>query len=81
MNHGAIAARAPYDLIVANILAGPLVAMAPAITRNLAPGGSVILSGLLVEQRRRVGAMYRGQGLMVSAAIIREEWATLVLRG
>jgi ribosomal protein L11 methyltransferase len=81
LNHGAISARAPYDLIVANILAGPLVALAPAIARNLAPGGVVILSGLLVEQQRRVAAMYRGQGLMASRAIILGEWATLVLQG
>jgi ribosomal protein L11 methyltransferase len=81
LNHGAITARAPYDLIVANILAGPLVALAPAIARSLAPGGTVILSGLLVEQRRRVGAMYRGQGLMASRAIILGEWVTLMLEG
>ena len=45
----------PFDLVVANILAGPLVRLAPPIRRHLAPGGTVILSGLLPEQRARVG--------------------------
>jgi ribosomal protein L11 methyltransferase len=80
LNARAIGARAPYDLIVANILAGPLVALAPAIRRNLAPGGTVILSGLLTTQARRVAAIYRGQGLRREGAILLGEWATLVLR-
>lgn len=75
----AIRRNAPYDLIVANILAGPLVALAPAIRRNLAPGGTVILSGLLAEQRRRVAAAYRSVGLTMVRATIIEDWATLVL--
>ena len=80
LNARAIRARAPYDLIVANILAGPLVALAPAIRRNLAPGGTVILSGLLATQQRRVAAIYRGQGLRREGSILLGEWATLVLR-
>jgi ribosomal protein L11 methyltransferase len=80
LNHTAIEARAPYDLIVANILAGPLVALAPAIRRHLAPGGVVILSGLLREQQRRVAAAYRAQGLRFVRAIPLGEWVTLVVR-
>ena len=76
----AIRARAPYDLIVANILAGPLVALAPAIRRNLALGGTAILSGLLTTQVRRVAAIHRGQGLRREGSILLGEWATLVLR-
>jgi ribosomal protein L11 methyltransferase len=79
LGHRLIDAGAPYDLIVANILAGPLVQMAPAIARHLKSGGSVILSGLLNEQRRRVAAMYRTQGLTFSRAIAIGEWTTLVL--
>ena len=45
-----IAARAPYDLLIANILAGPLIELAPAFAKALAPGGSVILAGLLDTQ-------------------------------
>ncbi|HEY5080877.1 MAG TPA: 50S ribosomal protein L11 methyltransferase [Bauldia sp.] len=81
LNHLTIGARAPYDLIVANILAGPLVHLAPAIAHNLAPSGNVILSGLLTEQQRRVAAMYRDVGLMFSRSLILGEWATLVLQG
>jgi ribosomal protein L11 methyltransferase len=72
--------QAPYDLIVANILAGPLVALAPAIRRSLAPGGMAIVSGLLTTQARRVAAIYRGQGMRRVGAIVLGEWATLVLR-
>ena len=60
-DHLQIAAAAPYDLIVANILAAPLVALAPALRRRLAPGGHVILSGLLTSQQEQVTAAY-GRG-------------------
>ncbi len=72
--------RAPYDLVVANILAGPLAALAPAIRRVVAPGGTVILSGLLPEQRRRILATYRMTGLVLMRAMIVDGWLTLVLR-
>jgi ribosomal protein L11 methyltransferase len=81
LDHAEIESRVPYDLIVANILAGPLVTLAPAIRKHLAPGGAAILSGLLTEQSRRVAAMYRGQGIVSEAAIVRGEWTTLFLRG
>jgi ribosomal protein L11 methyltransferase len=68
----------PFDLIVANILAGPLVALAPAIRRHLAPGGTVILSGLLETQRARIVAAYRAQGLRLVRGYPREGWLTLV---
>lgn len=69
---------APYDLIVANILAGPLVSLAPAIRRHVAPGGWVILSGLLPHQRARVVAAYRGQGLRLVRDRVTEGWLTVV---
>jgi ribosomal protein L11 methyltransferase len=68
----------PFDLIVANILAGPLVALAPAIRRRLAPGGTVILSGLLETQRARIVAAYGTQGLRLVRTYPREGWLTLV---
>jgi ribosomal protein L11 methyltransferase len=68
----------PFDLIVANILAGPLVALAPTIRRHLAPGGTVILSGLLETQRARIVAAYRAQGLRLVRGYPREGWLTLV---
>ena len=72
--------RAPYDLVVANILAGPLAALAPAIRRHVAPGGTVILSGLLPEQRARIVAAYRSTGLVLVRSMIVDGWLTLVLR-
>lgn len=75
----AIRKSSPYDLIVANILAGPLVALAPSTCRNLAAGGTVILSGLLVDQKRRVAAAYIGQKLRLVRTIVIDGWATLVL--
>lgn len=79
LNLPAIRQNALYDLIVANILAGPLVALAPAIRRHLAPGGTVILSGLLADQKRRVAAAYRSVGLAMVHTTIIDDWATLVL--
>jgi ribosomal protein L11 methyltransferase len=68
---------APYDLIVANILAGPLAALAPEIARVLAPGGTVILSGLLPEQHARIVAAYRGQRLGLARSDVLDGWLTL----
>ena len=80
LDHRRLKARAPYDLIVANILAGPLVELAPAIGAALAPGGRLILAGLLDRQAERVAAAYRRQGLRLADTVRRGEWPTLVLR-
>jgi len=77
--HANLTRRAPYDLIVANILAGPLIAIAPALARRLAPGAIVVLSGLLVHQGPRVAAAYRAQGLRIMRSRAREGWLTLTL--
>ncbi|MYZ46937.1 50S ribosomal protein L11 methyltransferase [Propylenella binzhouense] len=79
MQHGAIRRRAPFDLIVANILAEPLMRLAPAIAGALAPNGVLVLSGLLRHQRERVVAAYALQGLRLDSARIFEGWAVLVL--
>jgi ribosomal protein L11 methyltransferase len=71
-------ARSPFDLVVANIFAGPLVTLAPAIRRLMARGGAVILSGLLIGQRARIVATYRGQGLRLIGDIRRGEWLTMM---
>jgi len=78
--HAAVAVGAPYDLIVANILARPLVAMAPALARHLAPGGRALLSGLLTRQEAMVLAAHRAQGLVLESRIRIGVWSTLVLR-
>jgi ribosomal protein L11 methyltransferase len=80
MEHGEVRGAAPFDLIVANILAEPLMRMAPKIAAALAPGGVLVLSGLLRNQRERVVAAYRAQDLRLDRAMIREGWAVLVLR-
>lgn len=77
--HRAIAGAAPFDLILANILAGPLVTLAPAIAHATKSGGHVILSGLLTGQERRVTAAYVGQGFRVVRRLRRSGWSTLVL--
>jgi|HubBroStandDraft_1064217.scaffolds.fasta_scaffold00065_9 ribosomal protein L11 methyltransferase len=76
----AIRASGPYDLIFANILAKPLAAMAPALARNLAPGGIAILSGLLAGQEAFVAAAHRAQGLVLHGRVPKEGWRTLVFR-
>jgi ribosomal protein L11 methyltransferase len=79
LSHPRIARGAPYDLVVANILAGPLVALAPAMGRIAAPGAAIVLSGLLEAQAPRVQAAYARQAMIVSRKLIRGDWATLVL--
>jgi ribosomal protein L11 methyltransferase len=69
-----------FDLIVANILAGPLIALAPSISRHLAPGGTLILSGLIPEQRARILAAYRGLGLRLMWSSVLNDWLTLTFR-
>lgn len=72
-------ANGPFDLIIANILARPLMKMAPELVANLAPGGSVILSGILAEQRWKVLAAYNGQHLKHVRTIWRNGWVTIDL--
>lgn len=72
---------APYDLIVANVLARPLIAMAPDITRHLRPGGVVVLSGLLTRDAIPVASVYRRCGLPLQQCLTLGSWATLILGG
>ena len=75
----AIAARAPYDLVIANILAGPLVSMAPEIAAIAAPGATIVLAGLLETQaRRRWSRPIAGMRLRARARpIVRGDWTIL----
>ncbi|MDQ2954196.1 MAG: 50S ribosomal protein L11 methyltransferase [Pseudomonadota bacterium] len=72
--------RAPYDLVFANILLGPLQRMAAPIARLLAPGGVAILSGLLPKQANAVIAACRAQSLSLERRIVLDNWVTLVMR-
>ncbi|TNM62241.1 50S ribosomal protein L11 methyltransferase [Aliirhizobium smilacinae] len=67
----------PFDLIIANILARPLMKMAPELEHHLAPGGSVILSGILATQRWKVIAAYNGAGMRHLSTIWRNGWVTM----
>ena len=79
LQHPVIAQGGPYDLIVANILAGPLVAIAPAIGQAAARGATIILSGLLRTQAARIVTAYAQQGIVLVRKLERGDWATLVL--
>lgn len=78
--HPAISRESPFDLIVANILAGPLIQMAPVVARHLAPHGTVVLSGILDHQGPRVIAAYRSLGLRLARRRSREGWVTLTFQ-
>ncbi|HVT24766.1 MAG TPA: 50S ribosomal protein L11 methyltransferase [Rhizomicrobium sp.] len=79
LTHPALAAKAPYDLVIANILAGPLTRLAPQIARAVAPGGTIVLSGLLHWQENLVLAFYRPHGLVFRGARRDGPWSALVL--
>jgi ribosomal protein L11 methyltransferase len=74
------AARRPFDLVLANILANPLRQMATAMARHLAPSGLVILSGLLPHQAQSVIAAYRARGLLLERHLQIEGWSSLLMR-
>jgi ribosomal protein L11 methyltransferase len=80
LDHPAVRADAPYDLVFANILARPLIGLAQDIKGALKPGGVAILSGLLRTQERAVKAAYLSRGFRVERRLHRDAWATLVLR-
>jgi ribosomal protein L11 methyltransferase len=75
----AIAREAPFDLMVANILAGPLTRLAPQIASALSPRGLVILSGLLRWQENLVLAFYRPHGLVLRKTCRDGKWSALLL--
>jgi ribosomal protein L11 methyltransferase len=80
VDHRLLRGHRGFDLTFANILAEPLIAMAPRLSRLVAPGGSVILSGLLNSESRAVRAAYLASGLTAQAAMTLNGWAVLVLR-
>lgn len=73
--------RGPYDLLIANILAGPLVSLAPDFARAVSPGGSLLLAGLLAgEQEAAVKRAMQRAGFRMAARLQRGDWAILWLR-
>ncbi|HEU4705413.1 MAG TPA: 50S ribosomal protein L11 methyltransferase [Sphingomicrobium sp.] len=79
MDSPLVAARAPFDLIIANILAGPLIELAPSFARTLSPGSTVMLAGLLDTQADPVIRAYEQQGLTLAHRGA-GEWPVLVLQ-
>jgi len=72
--------RSGYDFVFANILARPLIAMARDLARIMAPGGHVVLSGLLTRQEAGVLAAYRLRRVALAFRIVIDGWSILVLR-
>ena len=80
MSHPLIAARGPYDLIIANILAGPLVSLAPQFGQAMVPGASLLLAGLLTTQEAQVRRACRRAGMRLAARKTEGDWSILWLR-
>ena len=80
VDHAVIRNAAPFDLVVANILAEPLCRLAPNLSALIARRGVIVLAGLLPEQRGRVVAAYRMQGLKLSEARTFDGWSVLMMR-
>jgi ribosomal protein L11 methyltransferase len=74
------AVRAPFDLVLANILANPLRQMATPMAAHLAPSALVILSGLLPHQAQGVIASYRGRGLVLRRQLNIDGWSSLLMQ-
>jgi ribosomal protein L11 methyltransferase len=80
MAHPLLSARGPYDLVIANILAGPLISLAPDFARVMVPGGHLLLAGLLTTQEAQVRAACRRAGLRLAARLVNGDWSILSLR-
>lgn len=78
--HARLAEVAPFDLVFANILKGPLIELAPDMAGHLGKGGLAILSGLLVVQAEAVTAAYEAEGFALEGREDIGEWSTLVLK-
>jgi ribosomal protein L11 methyltransferase len=82
-DHPLIRESAPFDLVLANILAGPLIDLAPSLAAITAPGGALILAGLLNTQKDVVVAAYRAAGLLLVDDLrfdVAGEWPVLAFR-
>ena len=80
MAHPVLQVRGPYDLLIANILAGPLIELAPDFAQALVPGGHLLLAGLLETQEPQVRAACRRAGLRLAARTVNGDWSILWLR-
>jgi ribosomal protein L11 methyltransferase len=76
-DHPLIQVCAPYDLVIANILAGPLIELAPSFAEVMGDGGTLILAGLLDSQTKAVASTYRRYGFRFVAKRDNSEWPCL----
>ena len=79
-HHRVFRGHGPFDLIIANILARPLMKLAPELVRHLSADGTVVLSGILSAQRWKVIAAYNGAGLRHVRTTWMNGWVTIELR-
>lgn len=80
MQHPLLQAREPYDLLIANILAAPLIELAPDFADAVPPKGSIVLAGLLETQEADVRRAYVKAGFRLAARIVNGDWSILWLR-
>ncbi len=80
MNHPLLRVRGPYDLVIANILAGPLIDLAPDFAHALVPGGHLLLAGLLETQEAQVRKASRRAGMRIAKRLVNGDWSILWLR-
>lgn len=80
MDDPALQARGPYDLLIANILARPLIELAPDFAASVAPSGHAVLAGLLTTQEADVRRAYRRAGFRLARRLERGDWSILWLR-
>ncbi|MGE0767782.1 MAG: 50S ribosomal protein L11 methyltransferase [Hyphomicrobiaceae bacterium] len=79
LDHPHLRRHAPYDLVLANILAGPLIRLAPQMARAVCPGGLAVLSGILGEQSREIVGVYAMCGFRLLQKQTRHNWTTIML--
>ena len=79
VNHPVVTGRGQYDLIVANILANPLIEMAKEVSNQLGNGGILVLSGLQIQDESRVRSMYSAHGLVMVHRRHYNEWVVLTM--
>ena len=80
MDDRLLRACGPYDLLIANILAGPLVELAPDFADSVPPRGHLVLAGLLTTQERTIRSAYRAEGFTLAGRIVNGDWSILWLR-
>lgn len=80
VRHAWLRQAKPFDLVIANILAGPLIMLAPQLARTVRPAGTLVLSGLLIPQAPQVIAAYRAAGFHLLSHERISGWSTLTLR-